>query len=325
MNQNKTKNEHLCSARSFYLLNTFAAIIKGHNTHLYKNGYRFERGIYIRMKSVKRFVKIVLLLIVLIALLVGYAFKIEPTRLVVHTYDLHENKGQALKVVQLSDIQVSETYTVNQLNALVEKVNQLSPDIIVFTGDLFENFSAFQHKQEVTESLSKLKATVGKYAVWGNRDYGGGAFKIYEDLLTNSGFTLLSNRGVNVTVLNGKKLFIGGLDDGLLGNPDADQLLSTMDVDYDYQIVLMHEPDMADLLKDTSINLILAGHSHGGQIKIPFIKTKTTALAEKYNDGFYTINKSTGMQLYVNTGIGTSRIPARFMVPPEISVFNIYL
>jgi len=130
---------------------------------------------------------------------------------------------------------------------------------------------------------------------------------------------------VNVTVLNGKKLFIGGLDDGLLGNPDADQLLSTMDVDYDYQIVLMHEPDMADLLKDTSINLILAGHSHGGQIKIPFIKTKTTALAEKYNDGFYTINKNTGMQLYVNTGIGTSRIPARFMVPPEISVFNIYL
>ena len=59
--------------------------------------------------------------------------------------------------------------------------------------------------------------------------------------------------------------------------------------------------------------------------QFPFIKTVTTALAEKYNDGFYTINNSNGMQLYVNTGIGTSRIPARFMVPPEISVFNINL
>jgi len=277
------------------------------------------------MKSFKRIIKIVLLLIVIIGLLVGYAFKIEPTRLVVHSYDLHGNKGQALKVVQLSDIQVSETYTVKQLHALVEKVNQLSPDIIVFTGDLFENFSAFQHQQDVTDNLSQLKATVGKYAIWGNRDYGGGAFRIYEDVLSNAGFTLLNNSGVNVDVLNGKKLFIGGLDDGLLGNPDVNELLSTMDDNYDYEMVLMHEPDMADFLKDTSVNLLLAGHSHGGQIRIPFIKTKTTALAEKYNDGFYTINNSTGMQLYVNTGIGTSRIAARFMVPPEISVFNIHM
>ncbi|MGE7839155.1 metallophosphoesterase [Lysinibacillus sp. NPDC093712] len=277
------------------------------------------------MKSFKRIAKIVLLLMVLIGLFIGYAFKVEPTRLVIHAYDLNEDKGQSVKVVQISDIQVSETYTIKQLNRLVEKINQLSPDIIVFTGDLFENFSTFQQKQQVTESLSNLKATVGKYAVWGNRDYGGGAFKIYEDLLTNSGFNLLKNSGVNVTVLNDKKLFIGGLDDGLLGYPDVDQLLSQMDDSFDYKIVLMHEPDMADLLKDTSINLLLAGHSHGGQIKIPFMKTMTTSLAEKYSDGFYTINKSNGMQLYVNTGIGTSRIPARFMVPPEISVFNIHL
>lgn len=262
---------------------------------------------------------------IVIGLLIGYAFKIEPTMLVVHTYDLHGNKGQALKVVQLSDIQVSETYTVKQMQDLVNKVNQLSPDIIVFTGDLFENFSAFQHQQDVTDNLSQLKATVGKYAIWGNRDYGGGAYRIYEDVLTNSGFTLLNNSGVNVDVLNGKKLFIGGLDDGLLGNPDVDKLVATMDDNYDYEIVLMHEPDMADLLKDTSVNLMLAGHSHGGQIRVPFFKTKTTALAEKYNDGFYTINKDTDMQLYVNTGIGTSRIAARFMVPPEISVFNIHM
>ncbi|MFJ7838005.1 metallophosphoesterase [Lysinibacillus sphaericus] len=260
------------------------------------------------MKNFKRVVKIVLLVVVLIGLLVGYAFKIEPKMLVVHSYHLNEDKGASVKIVQISDIQVSETYTVNQLNRLVEKINQISPDMILFTGDLFENFSTFPKKQEVTDSLSQLNATVGKFAVWGNRDYGGGAFKIYEDLLTNAGFTLLNNSGVTVTVTNDKKLFIGGMDDT-----------------YDYEIVLMHEPDMAELLQDTSVNLLLAGHSHGGQIRIPFMKTIKTSLAEKYDDGFYTINKDNGMQLYVNTGIGTSRIAARFMVPPEIAVFTIHL
>lgn len=276
-------------------------------------------------KNFKRVVKIVLLVVVLIGLLVGYAFKIEPKMLVVHSFHLNEDKGASVKIVQISDIQVSETYTVNQLNRLVEKINQISPDIIVFTGDLFENYSTFPQKQEVTDSLSQLKATVGKFAVWGNRDYGGGAFKIYEDLLTNAGFTLLNNSGVTVPVSNDKKLFIGGMDDGLLGKPDIDLLLSQMDDKYDYEIVLMHEPDMAELLKDTSVNLLLAGHSHGGQIRIPFMKTIKTSLAEKYDDGFYTINKDNGMQLYVNTGIGTSRIAARFMVPPEIAVFTIHL
>ncbi len=270
-------------------------------------------------------VKIVLLLIVLICLLIGYAFKIEPRMTVINSYDLNEDKGESVKVVQISDIQVSETYTIEDLNGLVEKVNKLTPDIIVFTGDLFENFSVFQPKQEVTESLSKLKATFGKYAIWGNRDYGGGAYRIYEDVLTNSGFTLLKNSGVNVTVSNGKKLFIGGLDDALLGNPDIDLMLTKMENDCDYEIVLMHEPDIAYLLKDTSVDLLLAGHSHGGQVQIPFIKNISTAMAEKYSDGFYTINKNNGMQLYVNTGIGTSRIPVRFMVPPEIAVFNINL
>ncbi|CAM5405124.1 Calcineurin-like phosphoesterase domain-containing protein OS=Lysinibacillus sphaericus OX=1421 GN=LS41612_17020 PE=4 SV=1 [Lysinibacillus sphaericus] len=276
------------------------------------------------MKNFKRVVKIVLLVVVLIGLLVGYAFKIEPKMLVVHSYHLNEDKGASVKIVQISDIQVSETYTVNQLNRLVEKINQISPDMIVFTGDLFENFSTFPKKQEVTDSLSQLNATVGKFAVWGNRDYGGGAFKIYEDLLTNAGFTLLNNSGVTVPVTNDKKLFIGGMDDGLLGKPDIDLLLSQMDDTYDYEIVLMHEPDMAELLQDTSVNLLLAGHSHGGQIRIPFMKTINTSLAEKYDDGFYTINKDNGMQLYVNTGIGTSRIADSFYGSACKSLFLLF-
>ncbi|MEH6942132.1 metallophosphoesterase [Bacillus sp. JJ722] len=277
------------------------------------------------MKSFKILVKVVIGLIISLCLLLAYAFKIEPAMTVVHSYDLNGKTGESVKVVQLSDIQVSETYTIKELNELIEKVNKLSPDLIVFTGDLYDNFAEYQSVQDVTESLSKLEATYGKYAIWGNRDYGGGAVRIYEELLTNSGFTVLKNSGVNVTISNGKKIFIGGLDDALFGNPDKDSMLADMDEDRDYAIVLMHEPDMADSLKNHFVNLLLAGHSHGGQVRIPFVKTKSTSLAEKYTDGFYTLNESTGMQLYVNTGIGTSHIPVRFMVPPEISVFNIHL
>lgn len=277
------------------------------------------------MKIFKLLIKIVLLLIILFCILIVYAIKIEPALTVIHSYDLNEDNGESIKVVQLSDIQVSETYSIKELNGLVEKVNKLSPDIIVFTGDLFENYSIYHPEKEVIESLSKLRARFGKYAIWGNRDYGGGADRVYEDVLTNSGFTLLENSGVNLTFSNGKKLFIGGLDDALIGNPDIDQMLEKRENDCDYEIVLIHEPDIADFLKDTSVDLLLAGHSHGGQVQIPFIKTMSTALAQKYSDGFYTINNSNGMQLYVNSGIGTSRIPLRFMVPPEISVFNINL
>ena len=87
----------------------------------------------------------------------------------------------------------------------------------------------------------------------------------------------------------------------------------------DYRILMLHEPDAADRLPAQNADLILAGHSHGGQVKLPFFKMKTS-LAKKYTNGFYSVN---GMKLFVNTGIGTSHYPVRFFVPPEIDVFHI--
>lgn len=268
---------------------------------------------------------------ILIAIICGvlvlvYSLYIEPKILVNHEYDLNKEKSgesQNIKVVQLSDIHISEDYTEKQLEKMVEKVNKLEPDIITFTGDLFDNYSKYGPVKETVEALGKLKAKYGKYSVWGNRDYGGGASRQYENIMRDSGFTLLKNEGVNIHIENGKKIFIGGLDDALLGNLDVDNALRKMKKDSDYKIMLMHEPDKADVLKDSELNLILAGHSHGGQVKIPLLKRTKTALAKKYISGFYTINEKTQLKLYVNTGIGTTRIPVRFMVPPEISIFNI--
>ena len=113
-----------------------------------------------------------------------------------------------------------------------------------------------------------------------------------------------------------------GLDDGLFGAPDDAQFPQQMDT-FAYRILLLHEPDLAQRWVQSDFQLILAGHSHGGQVRLPFWAGLRTVLAEQYTRHFYTLNEETGQQLYVNTGLGTSHLPVRFGVVPEIAVFDI--
>lgn len=264
--------------------------------------------------------KILLTILILIVALPIYAFKIEPNLVVVHRLQLGDpNKPKEVKVLQLSDIQVSESYATNRIDKVIRKVNHEKPDIIVFTGDLFDNYAKYAHEQEIIEKLSEMNAAIGKYAVWGNHDYGGGAARIYERVMNAAGFAVLKNSGETISLKNDKQLFIGGMDDSLLGNPSVDETLAYRG-SYDYSVLLSHEPDVADKLIGTNTQLILAGHSHGGQVRLPFYEVKNV-LAEKYTRGLYELSDRT--KLYVNTGLGTTAIHARFAVPPEISVFQL--
>lgn len=276
------------------------------------------------MKLFKRIGIAVLLVFLCAGAAMGYAFLIEPHRLVVKEYQLKaENAGKdSIKVIQLSDLEVSENYKEEELEQLVKKVNSLSPDIITFTGDLFHNYAKYKPVERVTESLGLLDARYGKYAVWGNRDYGGGASRQYQEIMENAGFKVLKNEGIHLDVSGGKKIFIGGLDDGLLGKPDLEKALQQKEESV-YQILLCHEPDLVDSFEEIPVNLILAGHSHGGQVSIPFWDGITTSMAQRYRNGFYELDSRYPSQIYVNSGLGTSRIPVRFMVPPQIAVFNI--
>lgn len=259
-----------------------------------------------------------LALLVLIALPI-YAFKIEPFLVKVNHIELGTAPQEELKVVQISDIQVSESYEANRLDTVIEKANAENPDIVVFTGDLFDNYSKYAYEDEIIEKLSALKANIGKYAVWGNHDYGGGAAWTYTNVMNASGFEVLKNNGENLTLDSGKRVFIGGLDDSLLGNPSVEDTLSYRQ-HYDYSILLTHEPDVADDFIGTDTQLVLAGHSHGGQVWLPFYQVKNV-LAQKYVKGLYTLED--GMNVYVNTGLGTTSIHARFGVIPEVTSFSI--
>ena len=263
------------------------------------------------------------LLILLIIALPFYAWKVEPFLVHVNHVELgKKNDRTPLNVVQISDLQVSEYYETNRLDKVIEKVNAQKPDILLFTGDLFDNYSKYpEQRAPMIEKLNAFKANIGKYAVWGNHDYGGGAVRVYEDVMSAGGFTVLRNQGETLTLSDGRQVFLGGLDDSLLGNPSVSDTLAYRQ-NYDYAITMTHEPDVADGFIGTDTQLVLAGHSHGGQVWLPFYPIKNV-LAEKYTRGLYQLDAIT--QLYVNTGIGTTSIHARFGVIPEVTQFTIYI
>lgn len=274
-------------------------------------------------KTKRILLSILSLLILLIIALPFYAWKVEPFLVHVNHVELgKKNERTPLNVVQISDLQVSEYYETNRLDKVIEKVNAQKPDILLFTGDLFDNYSKYpEQSAPMIEKLKAFKANIGKYAVWGNHDYGGGAVRVYEDVMSAGGFTVLRNQGETLTLSDGRQVFLGGLDDSLLGNPSVSDTLAYRQ-NYDYAITMTHEPDVADAFIGTDTQLVLAGHSHGGQVWLPFYPIKNV-LAEKYTRGLYQLDAIT--QLYVNTGIGTTSIHARFGVIPEVTQFTIYI
>lgn len=226
------------------------------------------------LKFIKMVILILFLISAMIAILFVYAFKVEPYRLRTESLTLQTGFSESFNVVQISDIQISESFTIENLNRVVQKINEQIPDVVLFTGDLYEVYADYHDDAALINTLSGIKAKYGKFAIWGNRDYGGGAESKYERIMEQSGFRLLRN-----------------------------------------------EPDVADKYADQGFDLIVSGHSHGGQVNVPFLPRMTTALAEKYVDGLYQLNDQTS--LYVNSGIGTSRYPIRFGVIPQITVFSL--
>lgn len=283
------------------------------------------------MKLLKMIVLLILLIGIAAGICVFYAFQVEPYRVKVNEYTMNEkqNNGSDIKIVQISDLHIKEDFTSKNLKKVISKVNKQNPDIVIFTGDLYDNYAKYNEDEVIVSELQKIEAKYEKIAIWGNRDYGGGAVRQYADIMGRAGFTLLENENWYVTLDNGKQLLFTGIDDSLLGNPYMPD--DTKIYDSDYDILLSHEPDTTEYYADYDYDITLSGHSHGGQVNIPLLPAinkaalDVTALSSKYSGGMYTLDEITNAKLYVNTGIGTTHISARFGVVPEIAVFHVYL
>ena len=270
-----------------------------------------------------RIIKCLFILSIVIVGIIVYAFKIEPKRLVTREFgvELSSESRESIRVVQFSDTHLGPDYSLQQLKKLVDRINELEPDIITFTGDLIDIPSQFEERAEISGILDKLRSTYGNYAVWGNHDYGGGGVRFYEDIMMKSGFKLLRNQHSTIELDSGQFITMIGLDDAMLGHPDIEQAFTAVNSE-GAKLLLLHEPDLVDEIEADRFDLALAGHSHGGQVAIPlFGPLVTPPFAEIYTKGMYEL--ATDTFLYVNSGIGTTKIAVRFWNPPELSVFDL--
>lgn len=265
-----------------------------------------------------------LIILALIAMMVlGYAMFLEPNLLRVNKFELGTLSSAKLKVVQFSDTHIGEYYSVKNLEKLVRVINMQEPDIIVFTGDLVDEINENTDLKSISSVLGTMKATKGKFAVYGNHDYGAQGHKYYKKTMENAGFKVLVNDAVQYHLNNKISVNIVGVDDGLLGKPNYEKLNFLIKERY-YDIVLLHEPDTIDTFEGEPYELALSGHTHGGQVRLPFKGAlKKVPLGEKYDKGMYDISEE--QKLYVSSGIGNTKMPFRFLNIPEIAVFDINL
>lgn len=227
-----------------------------------------------------------------------------------------------LTAVIFADTHFSEYYTPQDFEKAVEKINRAKADYIFFLGDLIDDYSSYTGDVgRIEELLASLHAGIGKYAVYGNHDYGGQMEFDYPDVMEAGGFQLLVNESAapddqNVTVT--------GIDDMLIGygDPSSARALNPQN----FNIVLCHEPDVIDEMTDYPVDLMLSGHTHGRQVNLMFFDDYILPpYGKKYIKGSYRRMRTDGNEacLYVTGGIGMTKIPMRFASPPEINIITL--
>ena len=225
---------------------------------------------------------------------------------------------QEYTLVQLSDLHINRAVPVSRLERLVKKVNALDPDVILLTGDIGDD--KVESVLPQLDALQDLYAPHGIYAVFGNHEFYNGLMP-WQFKFGDLGWTALFNYGVP---LKGTELYIGGIPDVSIarGSPffkiDLDKTVDNSSEEQ-YKILLSHTPNFQkEMITKDQFDLVLAGHTHGGQI-FPF-----HLLAKPANDNFlaglYDVN---GSQMYVSRGTGYWGPPLRLFAPSEITVFKL--
>lgn len=223
------------------------------------------------------------------------------------------------KIIFIADTHCNEYFTPEDAVALVERINKLKPDIIVLGGDYTNADSIYSVR--FFDALKKLKATYGVFSVFGNHDFWEDYDLIYNGLVS-TGANICDNRSYWIYEGN-DSIKIGGVGDMWEDVQLPDN--TTFDVkENDFCILLSHNPDYIEQVEGAKIDLMLSGHTHGGQVTIfglyapitpAFWKPELYDSGQKYTYGWKTVNNTT---LYTTSGVGLGKFPFRFFASPEI-------
>ncbi len=276
----------------------------------------------LRKLKIPKAIQVILATWILLFLTSIYAHKIEPNWLEVKQISITlPNLDRAFagyRIVQLTDLHIGDGIDRTQLNKIVEVVNDRHPDLVVLTGDYVTRNPDLQ-AELLTSTLAKFHARDRTLAVLGNHDVFDGNGPSVRKSIANSGITLLENT-VYTTKRNGATLHVAGVGDVWYGAAKLDRVLAQLPAT-GAAIMLAHEPDFADATAATGrFGLQLSGHSHGGQVRIPFMKKKYPPYGIKYPIGQYRVGE---MIQYTSRGVGFPGVHARFNCRPEISIFNL--
>ncbi len=271
---------------------------------------------YLFFREKKRKEKIAAIFIIIISFVFIYARFIEPKILIEKNTDIvsSEEKTLGIKAVVFSDLHVGIYKNSVSLARIVAKTNEQNPDLVFIPGDFIYHIG----KKDIDKELSPIadiKAPV--YATTGNHDetIKNNLEADVENVLKKYGAHIINNKIEKINI-KGNDIIIAGLSD-LWGSDIDFQLLNDLP-DEAYSIVLSHNPDSVHYFPENlKVNLVVSGHTHGGQIRIPFIYKYVIPSAYGFDKGLYNIN---GINVFVSPGVGMTGLPLRFLMPPELDI-----
>ena len=219
------------------------------------------------------------------------------------------------RVVQLSDIHHGPYSSREQIERAVDTANRLQPDIVALTGDYISKER--HYAAPCAEMLGRLKAKYGVYAVLGNHDHWTDAALI-TDLFRAEGITVLINEGMHFEK-DDASIWLAGVDDTMVGLEDLSLALAGARDD-EMKLLLAHNPIILRRAARASVDLVLSGHTHGGQVAIRGERSTVRGARKRLLKGHGRLSNT---QIYVNRGLGTVVLPIRYGCPPEISLLEL--
>jgi len=223
----------------------------------------------------------------------------------------------ALRIAHLTDLHVGRLCGVGFIRRVVAVANAQAPDMVVLTGDLVSRRAAIT--DALADALGELRAPAGRFAVLGNHDHACGPGQVTA-LLRHAGFDVLIDEH-RLLDRGGQKLCLAGVDDYRAAPGDLAKTLAGVEPDVP-RIVLTHNPDYAPTMPSAPrVDLMLCGHTHGGQMKLPFGPAPWLSLHHRrYAEGLI---RGPRCPVYVSRGIGMAYVPLRFNCRPELPVLTL--
>lgn len=272
---------------------------------------------------------IILTVIISISVIIYDGFNYAPSRInlnyrYLESSEIHPDLD-GLQIAFISDIHYNNFMDKERFALVIDKLSKTNPDIVIFLGDLFDEETSDSISEDVQADLlfqlNRIDAKFGKFAILGEADYFNEEVEtIVTKILFDADFEIIKNDMVKISKNTKNTMQLVGIDSPLNGKDDVKKAYENVE-ENNFTLTVVHTPDTVKVLPQKKTDLVVAGHSHGGQINIPLLgQIYNKELAEDYYKGLYNIGS---IKLFVSNGVGTSNKDVRIFAPAEIVVYTL--